>query len=212
MTKKKNRCTFLANMPPIFSIIKKLWRKTIVKVPVVTHGEMLVITGEAGAGKDTFADHIQKMYSAPNTVIHRVTFATKLKEEAKSLGWNGKKDEKGRELLQDLGKVMKNYYGQDYYAKQAFIGKKPVPGVRNIWVVTDARFLAEINYCKEIAEKYNADIKIIRIDRSEDPNFHSSLTETQKNDVSEQEWRQVQPDIVVKNDGKDPDFGGFLPF
>ena len=89
---------------------------------------IIVIMGEAGAGKDTFANHIQNLYSGKGFIVHRITFAKNLKEEARILGWDGQKDEKGRQLLQDLGKVMKNYHGQDYYAKQAFLNSNRMSG------------------------------------------------------------------------------------
>lgn len=170
---------------------------------------MIVIMGEAGAGKDTFAEHIRVAYESEGYAVHYVTFARKLKDQAYLLGWNGKKDKRGRKLLQDLGKVIKNYRGEDYYAKQAFRWCEKNREKPNIWVATDARFLAEIDYCRQKAKEFDADLKIVKIDRSRDEDWQSTLTEEQKKDVSEQEWRQVKPDIVIMNDGKDPTFGDF---
>ena len=189
-----------------FSIEKK---PIIRKETEPKKNRMLIITGEAGSGKDTLAQHLKSIYEKEGAVIHTVTFASKLKEEAKALGWDGIKDQKGRDLLQDLGKLMKNYHGSRYYAEQAFVGREQVEGKQNVWIVTDARFLVEIEHCREFAEKNDAEVKIIRVDRSIDPNWVSALTEAQKKDVSEQEWRQVDPDVIVQNDGTDPTFKNF---
>ena len=171
---------------------------------------MYIIMGEAGAGKDTFAKHVKRKceLSNPYVTVHQVTFAEQLKKEARELGWNGQKDECGRTLLQNLGKVMKAYHGSDYYARMAFRGKLPVGDDGTVWIVTDARFLSEIHYARSFAEKYGIDITFIRVDRDLDPEWVSSLTEEQKKDVSEVEWKSIEPDIVIHNDGKDPEFGG----
>ena len=186
---------------------ESLKKQHIIKHP--SDNLMVVIMGEAGSGKDTFANYITQEFSKENYVTHRITFANKLKDEAYLLGWDGKKDEKGRALLQDLGKVMKNYHGQDYYAKQAFVNDRRIKDHPNLWIITDARFLSEINHCRKKAEEYGAELKIVKIDRSQDKTWHSDLTDEQKKDISEQEWRQTKPDIVVMNDGKDPTFGNF---
>jgi len=57
------------------------------------------ITGRAGSGKTTVANIMKGVLG--NTIIH--PFAYSLKKFATILGWNGKKDKKGRKLLQTLG-------------------------------------------------------------------------------------------------------------
>ena len=58
------------------------------------------ITGKAGAGKTTAANMLIKEFNNKAIII---PFAKPLKDFARKLGWNGKKDEKGRRLLQLLG-------------------------------------------------------------------------------------------------------------
>lgn len=58
------------------------------------------ICGSAYAGKTTVADIIRDASTNPYTII---PFAKALKDMAKSFGWDGKKDEKGRRFLQLLG-------------------------------------------------------------------------------------------------------------
>ena len=171
---------------------------------------MYILMGEAGAGKDAFAKLLERQATAKNknVVIHTVTFARKLKQELMGLGWDGQKDERGRTFLQSIGKAMKAYHGDSYYASAAFEGMEPKSGVANMWIVTDARFIVEFNYAKEWAKAHGIDVTIIRIDRDRDPAWKSALTSEQKKDVSETEWRAISPDIVIHNDGIDPDFGG----
>jgi len=61
--------------------------------------KVLGITGRAGSGKSTFAKFVKDQ--APNALV--LPFAAKVKEIAKSMGWDGEKDEKGRRLLQLIG-------------------------------------------------------------------------------------------------------------
>lgn len=57
------------------------------------------IHGLAGSGKTTAAEYIRSKLNRCNIT----PFAQSIKTIAKSMGWNGKKDEKGRRLLQLLG-------------------------------------------------------------------------------------------------------------
>ena len=68
--------------------------------------------GLAGCGKDTAAMAL--------TVRgwRRMAFADRLKNLAHSFGWNGKKDEKGRKLLQDLGMAARAY-NPNFWIKEA---------------------------------------------------------------------------------------------
>ena len=63
---------------------------------------MLVIGihGPMGAGKSTIANMIGVIAHGPVEII---PFAKGVKDAARSLGWNGEKDEKGRRLLQLIG-------------------------------------------------------------------------------------------------------------
>ena len=42
--------------------------------------------------------------------LKRFAFADRLKEIAYSIGWDGKKDDRGRKLLIDLGAAIRAYY------------------------------------------------------------------------------------------------------
>lgn len=59
------------------------------------------IGGQAGAGKSTLARLLLDLYGSNRG--HILPFAEGVKDVAKSMGWNGLKDEKGRRLLQLIG-------------------------------------------------------------------------------------------------------------
>ena len=59
------------------------------------------IAGAAGAGKSTVAKTIVDVFGQTHAKI--LPFAAPLKKFAIDLGWNGKKDKRGRRLLQLLG-------------------------------------------------------------------------------------------------------------
>jgi len=65
---------------------------------------IVVINGGAGVGKDTFISFFGKY--VPTAYIHIADFA---KTIARSIGWNGRKDEKGRRLLSDIKVAIDNY-------------------------------------------------------------------------------------------------------
>ena len=59
------------------------------------------ILGAAGSGKTTLAQFLAVEFGEPKATIHPLMFP--LKRFARKLGWDGRKDEKGRRLLQLLG-------------------------------------------------------------------------------------------------------------
>lgn len=73
-----------------------------------------------------------------------VSFATKLKELALDLGWDGNKDDRGRRFLQELGQTLRRY-DPGYWIKAARFD--PVIDDGAIFV-DDLRFPNECNYLK----------------------------------------------------------------
>ena len=57
---------------------------------------LIGLSGKKRVGKDTVGHWLEIKHE-----FTRVSFAELLKKQAKRDGWNGKKDEKGRKLLQD---------------------------------------------------------------------------------------------------------------
>ena len=76
---------------------------------------IISITGGMGVGKTTAIDLIRSEFNHAEVV----PFAKPLKTTAYEMGWNGKKDKKGRKLLQLLGtEVGRNLIDPDIWVKK----------------------------------------------------------------------------------------------
>lgn len=73
--------------------------------------QVIIINGCATAGKDTFIDLFTEEFknAGYSTPVYRISSVDKVKEIAKSLGWDGVKDDKGRQFLSDLKDAMTAY-------------------------------------------------------------------------------------------------------
>ena len=103
--------------------------------------KIIGVCGYAGSGKDTVADIIQEQLDG----VLRYSMATPVKEIARGMGWDGKKDQRGRQLLIDIGMAGRAYNPNCWLdkAKDYF----------HIWshkydyaVIPDCRFLNEADF------------------------------------------------------------------
>lgn len=102
---------------------------------------VIMFAGKAGAGKDTAASIVQEIL--PNASCY--AFAQKVKEIARDCyGWDGVKDEKGRRLLQDIGRTGRAYDPQ-FWVKDC-IGR--ISQCSGLAIVTDLRFRNEMDSVK----------------------------------------------------------------
>lgn len=150
------------------------------------------VSGRARHGKDTAADVIEDILGKENII--RVAYADHLKDIAKSIGWNGEKDEKGRTLLQNLSEPIKEYHGRDYFSK--YVCNLIENSELNEFLITDVRFLFEAKGLEEMQEKgYN--VVLIRVFREEDETWESPLTDEQKLHESEVEMDSYEGIIDI---------------
>lgn len=101
----------------------------------------ILLTGKVGVGKSEvaklFFDELYYRYPAI------ISLAAPIKELAKEyFGWDGKKDTKGRRLLQVLGTEAGREYNEDIWANIAIQRFKD--STCGIMIVDDIRFLNEI--------------------------------------------------------------------
>ena len=94
------------------------------------------LIGWAGAGKDTAA------LALMDRGWKRIAFADALKGRALYLGWDGRKDDRGRRLLCDLGMAMRAYNPNHWidHARNAMRGRA--------CVFTDVRFQNEADFVR----------------------------------------------------------------
>ncbi len=110
---------------------------------------ILLISGKAGAGKTTSANYlIDKLRELEGINVQRYSFASPIKYMATAyFGWKEEKDEKGRKLLQDIGRI-----GRDYddviWVKHLLnqLDKLPDMFPPNFVVIDDWRFSNELSY------------------------------------------------------------------
>lgn len=165
------------------------------------------ISGPAGSGKSYIAknalcsvDNILMVENfkrvnenLPQINCEILSLATPIKELVTQLGWNGVKDEKGRKFLQDISKPIKEYNGDDYYAKLLY--QKAIKENIDIVIIDDLRFISEVEYFKN-----NSDVNFVTI-RVNRPNVASTLTKEAQADISENDLNNYQFDYYIINNG-----------
>lgn len=156
---------------------------------------VIMLGGKAGAGKDTFC----KVMQSKSLGVVRFAFADALKEIAKSFLWDGKKDTKGRRLLQQIGAVGREY-DKDIWANKVVEAIKnfeylQMPyleshyGGEFIAVITDFRFPNEY----EVIKRNFDNVKTYKI-----VGRQAYLGENAK-DVSETSLDNFQFDGIIDN-------------
>lgn len=112
------------------------------------------IHGLAFSGKSTLATKLSIVLENKGYEVLRLPFAQPLKKIAHEMGWNGKKDEKGRRLLQLLGtECMRECIDPDgwitlwmRHVKRQYrmLSEVPIGGLKGLVVIADdMRFLNE---------------------------------------------------------------------
>lgn len=140
------------------------------------------LSGKQRVGKDTIAAYLQLKYS-----FVRLANADYLKEVSKGVGWDGRKDSRGRRLLQRLGVIVRDYDKNFWVRKvvdQVQGLKKQDEGVHI--VVTDIRFVNEADAIRELGGRV---VRVVRDTGIEDSH------------VSEVELDTYKFDDVISNDG-----------
>ena len=158
---------------------------------------VLGMSGKAEHGKTTFCNLVREILidkGVDPNVVGIYPLAKIMKVQALSLGWDGKKDEKGRRFLQEISWPIKHYHGIDIYAKWDL--ERALNDEMEYILVDDFRMLAEIDYfSKNVPAE---DLIIARIER---PGHVSKLTPEQLADVSETQLDDYPFETRVDNSG-----------
>ena len=117
---------------------------------------IIMVTGKAGCGKDTFYEIASKQIKQ-NTI--RLAFADMVKAVAYMYGWNGKKDERGRKLLQTVGAVGREYnecvWINPVVDKIKSLSRDTIP------IITDLRFANEYWMISNIMQERVSVVNIV---------------------------------------------------
>ena len=144
--------------------------------------KMILVSGKAENGKTTTAELLKKRLELLGYKVVITRYAYYLKDLAtRYCGWNGTKDEAGRELLQQLGtdiirqKLNKPNFHVGRICEDVEICQNYVDYV----IIDDARFPNEIYYPKAM---FGDKVISVRVNRK---NYKSSLTSEQQKHLSE---------------------------
>ncbi len=157
--------------------------------------QVITISGKAESGKDTTAAILKTELETLGYSVLITHYADLLKYICKQFfGWNGKKDEEGRTLLQIVGTEGIRSKEPTYWVD--FI-KQMLGFFPNEWdfvLIPDTRFPNEIDGMKKGFQTVS--VKVVR------PNFENSLTEEQRNHVSETALDNFVFDYTITNPGE----------
>lgn len=158
--------------------------------------KVITISGHAEAGKDTVAKQIKKQlcdfqFNKRVIIIH---YADLLKYICKQyFGWDGKKDEDGRALLQHIGTDIVRNKDENFWV--SFVSKI-LEMFENEWdyvLIPDCRFPNEATTMKCEFDALN--ICVIR------PGYQNHLTAEQRMHPSETAMDDFKFDYVINNPG-----------
>lgn len=157
--------------------------------------KIICISGKAQHGKDTTAKFLEETLKAQGNRVLIAHYGDLVKYVCKTFfGWDGKKDEKGRTLLQRIGTDKIRAASPDYWVD--FI-VSILDIFRDEWdyvLIPDTRFPNEY----EIYEACDMDAILLRVIR---PDFVSPLTEEQQKHASEIALDDYRYDATIVNSG-----------
>lgn len=155
---------------------------------------IITISGKAECGKDTSAKEIKNQLENYGYSVLICHYADLLKYICKTFfEWDGKKDEEGRTLLQMVGTETIRTKEPDFWVDFIKQILRLFPSEWDYVLIPDTRFPNEINLMKD--EFPTVSIKVVR------PNYENSLTEEQRQHVSETALDDFSFDYVLTNPG-----------
>lgn len=165
-----------------------------ISTPMFKKTACILISGRAGVGKSALATILKEEFTKHSLNVEKFSFASSLKEVAKVMYWDGKKDERGRKFLQDLGKVGRAY-NKDLWCKNLIENVIPnrVGFPFDIITVDDWRFPNEYDF---VTSNYLYHIFTVRIEASNREILKDSPA---YNDVSETGLDDFNFDLVIDN-------------
>jgi hypothetical protein len=139
---------------------------------------IISLSGKAEMGKTTSTNILQEMFEAKGKKCLKMSYGDYVKEIAtKYYKWNGNKDLSGRALLQTIGNNFR-FKNPNFWVHTVIRLVDILGNDYDYILIDDARFPNEV-YCWQ-----NNEYKVIAININR-PNFKNSLSEEQRNDLSE---------------------------
>lgn len=154
--------------------------------------KIVLISGKSGHGKDTFAENLTKELEEKGYFVKEFHFADSLKHFLRDYcDWNGEKDTRGRQLLQEVGTEIigtGSTFWADVtgtYMMLAFrLFNKEHKNI--VFIVPDLRFRKELSciYSMIRAENIVA-VRLSRLNEDKSPYQNPTFTDAQLKHISE---------------------------
>lgn len=155
--------------------------------------QVIVISGKAGAGKDTCAKFITERLELDGYRVLIIHYADLLKFICRTFfDWNGEKDEGGRTLLQKVGTDIVRAQAPDYWVNFVCDMLKFFGDEWDYVIIPDCRFPNEID--RLIQEGFTP--THLKVER---PSINSKLTQEQQNHSSETSLDDIVPNDTIIN-------------
>lgn len=158
---------------------------------------IFILSGKAESGKDELCNTIINYYK--DKKVKKVSYAYYLKKYVQDIsGWDGKEENKPRELLQTFGiSFLKNQIDDKLLIRRTMEDVKVYSYFYDIIIITDARLKEEIEVPKTLFQKTYT----IRINRN---HHQSKLTEIEKSHITEIGLDDYPDfDFIIQNEGQD---------
>jgi hypothetical protein len=148
----------------------------------MNHTLVYLLSGKAGVGKSFAANLIMRYYNnAGNYNCTISPFANGVKQTARFMGWNGKKDTAGRDLLQKIGQIGRAY-NEDVWVDKTMNELFNNPNYPfDVVIVDDWRFPNEFNHIKNLPLYKIVALRISAADREiliDNPQQYNEISET----------------------------------
>lgn len=157
--------------------------------------KVICISGKAQHGKDTTAGILKRQLEADGHRVLIVHYADLLKHICRSFfGWDGRKDDAGRHILQYVGTDIIRAKRPDFWADFVIDVLGLFPNEWDYVLIPDCRFPNEIS-CLKKAGLNSIHIRVVR------RHFTSPLTAEQQSHPSETALDNCEPDYYLYNDG-----------
>ena len=151
------------------------------------------ISAKAQHGKDTAAGLLKEHLESVGQKVLITHYADLVKFICTNyFGWDGKKDEKGRTLLQYIGTDKVGAKDPAYWVNFIVSILEIFDDEWDYVLIPDCRYPVEVTRMAE-----NFDTVVLRVER---PGFESGLTEKQKQHRSETSMDDYKFDAVILND------------
>jgi hypothetical protein len=164
--------------------------------------KVIVVSGKANSGKDTTIDFMIEYLESIGKNCVKMAFAKYLKDLCVDhLGWNGEKDEEGRDMLQYVGtdQIRVKLGWNEFHCNRVCEDIKIVEDVYDYVFICDARFENELYFTHSKFPVRFMDLLITN------PNLVSTLDAKQLSHKSENGLGNYKHTTTIINDGSKED-------